>query len=213
MTRDEGVALIQEQMAFRTTLSANIVTYMKLAQKTLERGPTKPWFLISEDTFATTDVDEERLAVPTNFIQEVDQASLRYRPDDWPDSPEVELKKDEYDVLKRNFKHASSGPPKAYALMGEYIRLFPTPDDAYTLRWIIYEDDTVLDANVENKWLREVPLLLLGTAGKLMVGATRDPGAKATFDEWIQVGLKVVHTHDVSREMQNMVMQMGGPAV
>ena len=213
MLRDAGVALIQEQLAFRTTLSSNIVTWMQLAQTTLEKGPTKPWFLVSEDTFTTTVSGEERVSLPLTFLQEVEDATFKYRPSTWPDEPEVDLVKDEYDVLRRNYRGSEAGPPEAYALLGDYFRLFPTPDDAYAVRLIFYEMDDVLSTNIENRWLKEVPLLLLGSAGLMISGSTVTPSAKANFQDWVNTGLKVVHAHDVSREMANRVMQVGGPAV
>ena len=213
MLRDAGVALIKEQLAFKTTLDANIVRYLQLAQTTLERGPTKPWFLISEDTFTSTVADEERISLPLDFLQEVEDGAFRYRPDNWPDDEEVELVKDEYDVLKRNFVDNEAGPPEAYALIGNYFRIFPTPDDVYNIRLIYYKKGVTLDTNVENEWLREIPLLLLGTAGNMMTTPVRDKEAKTTFTDWVNVGLKLLHGHDTSRDMANRVMAVGGPAV
>ena len=119
MTRDEGVALIQEQMSFRTTLSSNIITAMQLAQTQLEIQPTKPWFLVSEDAYVTTTSGEQRIAIPTDFLEEIDEATLRYIPDDVDAGhPERDLVKDDYDILRKNFMDATtgtieSGPPEA----------------------------------------------------------------------------------------------------
>lgn len=213
MLRDEGVAMIQEQMGFRVILATSIINYMKLAQVTLEKGPTKPWFLIGEEEFTTTTADEERVSLPLNFIQEVDSAMLKYRPDEWPDEPEVDLVKEDYDTLRKNFAGVESGPPEAYSLLGNYLRMFPLPDAVYTLRWIYYKPGVVLDTNVENEWLKEVPLLLLGTAGRMMTNASRDKAAYEMFGEWIAAGQKILMAHDVSRDMANRDMQIGGPAV
>lgn len=210
MLRDEGVALIQEQLSFRTTLSSSIIRYMQLAQTTLEKGPTKPWFLVSEDTFTDTVVDEQRISLPVNFLQEVEGAAFKYRPADYPDEPEVELIKEEFDKLSAIYKDIEAGPPEAYALLGRYFQIFPIPDDVYNLRLIFFRADEVLTSNIENGWLREIPLLLLGTAGQMMASPIAQPNAYKVFSEWITAGLKVLHGHDTSRDMANREMQIGG---
>lgn len=212
MTRDEGVALIKQQLQARANSDSSIVSYMQLAQTTLESSPTKPWFLVSEDTFTTTSDGEERVALPTDFLCEVEEATFKYRPDDWPDEEEVDLIKDDYDVLRVNFREEDDGPPQAYALLGQYFRVFPLPDAAYQVRLIYYKQDTVLTTNVENNWLKYAPLLLLGSAGQLMgAGPLRDKDGMTIFDRWISTGLKLLQNQNVDREMRNREMQIGGP--
>ena len=214
MTRDEGVALIKQHLSFRQSLDSEIVTNMKFAQIALESGPTKPWFLVSEDSFATLTVDDERLALPDDFLEETEDAVVKYRPDDWPDEEEVDLVKDQYDVLRKNFACEAPGAPKAYALLGNYFRFFPLPDEAYTIRMIYFKKDTVLTTNVENGWLKHVPLLLLGSAGLLIAGGPiRDKTAYDLFSGWVSAGKALLLSQNVSREMANMQMQIGGPSV
>ena len=216
MLRDAGVAMIKEQLAFRTTLDSSIVTYLQFAQQTLEKAPTKPWFLISEDSFATLTAGEERVALPGDFLQEVEDATFKFRPSDWSvdNDNEVDLIKDEYDVLRKDFRarEVAPGEPQAYALLGSYFRVFPVPDDAYQVRLIYYKKGQLLTTNIENEWLANIPLLLLGSAGQLMANPVRDKTAFDTFGQWIATGLKLLHSQDVSREMANRVMQIGGPS-
>lgn len=215
MTRDEAVAAIQEQLGFRSDLSTNIITNMKLAQVTLEKGPTKPWFLVSEDSYIRTTNAEQRIPIPSNFLQETDQAVLRYIPDTLTDG-EVDLKKDDYDVLRKNFLDTTTGTietgaPEAYALLGNYFRIFPTPDDDYLLRQIYYKTDTVLSTNVENGWLKHVPYLLIGKAGGQIASALRDSAALSTFKSWENEGRLILLSQNVDREFSNRDMQVGGP--
>src|SRR5690349_7714799 len=153
MTRDEGVAMIKQVLGFRTGLDSTIVSNMVYCQTRLEAGITRPQFLVSEDSFTTTTADEPRILLPTDFLAETEQAVLKYRPDTWPDDPEVPLTKDLYDVLFNNYREAENGPPEAYSRLGNYFYIFPTPDDVYTIRMIYYKRDTVLTSNVENGWL------------------------------------------------------------
>lgn len=219
MTRDEAIALMQIQLGFRTDQSANLVTCLQAAQQQLELQPTKPWFLVSTDYTLTTVAETEAVALPTDFLQEIDEQVLRYIPDEDDDadddtSNEVDLVKDSYDVLRANFRDNVFGEPEAYALVGEYFRIFPTPDDEYTLKFIYYKKDTVLSSNVENGWLKWAPYLLMGKAGQLLsAGGLRDTGATQVFMGWEQQGAIALHAQNVAREMGNRDLQVGGPHV
>lgn len=216
MTRDEAVAMIKLQLGYRTTGDADIVTCLKLAQTTLEGAPVKPWFLVSEDAASTTTAGEPRLAVPEDFLEELEEAVLRYIPDTLTDG-EVDLKKDDYDVLRKNFFDPATGttetgPPEAYALVGEYFIIFPTPDDVYTIKQIYLQQDTVLDSNVENQWLKWVPKLIMGEAGKLISGGPlRDQMAFQIFSSWAAEGEALLHRQNISREQAGRNDQIGGP--
>ncbi len=217
MTRDEGVALIQEQLGFRSDLSTNIITNLKFAQSTLERSPVKPWFLITEDAYIRTIAADDRVPVPSDFLQETDQAVLHYVPDTVSEeTPERELIKDDYDTLRINYKDLTTGTtktgsPEAYCLMGEYFRIFPTPDDDYLLRQIYYASDTDLSSNIENQWMKYFPLLLIGKAGKQIASALRDGGALQTFSAWEQEGMSIMLAQTQDRDLANKVLQVGGP--
>lgn len=211
MTRDECVSMIQEQLGFRTNLATNIVSYMKLAQITLEQGPTLPWFLISEQNYITTVANEQRLVLPTDFIREIDEARFVYIPDSAEDdtSP-VDLVKDDYDDLATQYKDAMAGPPEAYALIGKYFRIFPTPDDLYTIKMIYYKKDDTLDTNIENLWLANVPKLFMGLAGKDIATPLRDTEAYKTFSSWESEGRLLLLNFTEARMHANRVYQQGG---
>ncbi len=219
MTRDEGVALIKQQLAFRTTLDDAIVTQMKFAQTTLEAMPTKPWFLVSDWETLTTVVDTEDVALPTDFLLEVEEAHLYYRPSDWPTHSDRKLVKDDYDDLKAAFTSLDEEQdttetdftPRAYALIGNNLAIFPTPDDAYTLRWKYYQKQTVLTTDVENNWLKYVPMLLLGHTLKLISkGPIRDVVAPSIADEWIAMGMEELRRWEEMRKSANREDQIGG---
>lgn len=213
MTRDEAVSMIKRQLGFRSNQDANIVTCLKLAQTQLELQPIKPWFLVSEDSYKRTTTDEERLVLPTDFLEEVEDAVFKYVPDDATTlASEIDLVKDDYDVLRKNFHDTEAGAPQAYCLMGQYFRIFPVPDASYMIRMIYYKKDTVLDSNVENGWLKNVPMLLMGKAGQIISeGPLRDTQATAVFKSWEVQGTLALNGRNVSRDMANRRLQMGGP--
>lgn len=212
MTRDEAVAMIKMQLGFRQNQDANIVLCMKLAQTQLEARPTKPWFLLGEDSYKRTTADEDRLVLPTDFLQEVDDGTLYYVPDDADGTEDhVLLVKDEYDVLKKEYAETEPGAPEAYAIIGSYFRLFPTPDDDYLIRMLYFKKDTVLDTNVENGWLKYAPMLMMGKAGQLIAGGPlRDADALKVFQSWEAEGGLTLAGQEVARSVTNRRLQMGG---
>jgi hypothetical protein len=212
MTRDEAVQMVHTILGFRSDQTTNIINFMKLAQSQLELEPGKPWFLVSENLDTQTSPDEQRLGVPENMLEEYDDAALFWIPADGDDEgKEIELRKDEYDVLVRNYKDSDPGEPEAYALRGEYFVLFPTPDDAYDIRIIIYAEDDVLTSNIENKWLKYAPLLVMGKAGQYLAPGLRDQVALTTFKDWEQQGRSALYRAQDARELANRELQMGGP--
>jgi len=212
MLRDAAVALIQEQLGFRSDLELNIITHLQLAQLQLEKAPTKPWFLFSADVTLTTVADTESVAIPTDFISESDMCVLRYVPADSDGiEDEVDLRKDIYAVLRKTFREVESGPPQAYAVVGEFFRFFPLPDDAYSVHLIHYKKDALLTTNIENQWLEHAPKLLMGVAGKELAAALRDSAAMATFQRWENEDRLLTFSETISKEMAGFDMQVGGP--
>ena len=135
MTRDEGVAIIKQQLAFKTTLDSEIVTLMQLAQTTLERSPPRPWFLESPSTALVSVAEEELIELPSGFICEMDEHPLFYIDDE---GIRHALPKDDYATLARTFKETEADEPRAYALLNENIAIFPTPDAVYNFSWRFY---------------------------------------------------------------------------
>ena len=218
MTRDEGVAIIQQQLGFRSDLSTVIVTNMKLAQTQLEAGPTKPWFLIKERLTKRTTTDEQRVAVPEDMLYLVPQAAIQYVPDDDQDGAILTLVKGDMDNLLTQYVDPAlatgellTGTPEAYAQQGSYFWIFPVPDDQYLLRIGIFEPDDLLTSNVENGWLKWSPYTLLGKAGGLVASALRDKEAKAIFTAMEQEGRVALYNLDVAREEADRDHQVGGP--
>lgn len=205
---------MQIQLGFRSDQSANIILHLKLAQTMLEKSPTKPWFLIAaEDTFTTT-IAQQKLTIPTDFLQEADAGVFRYVPDDADGlDDEVDLVKGDYDVLRANFRIVAPGKPQAYALFGGYFYIFPAPDAVYTLHMIRYGQDTVLSTNIENNWLKYSPKLLMGSAGKEIAAALRDSNAMEIFNRWEAEDRILTFSSEVARDSANADMQVGGPHV
>jgi hypothetical protein len=211
MTRDEAVAIVHQQLGFRSDQANNIVTYMQLAQQTLEKGRTLPWWLRSERSYIYTTANEQRVPIPSDFLREEEGNQLTYIPAATAENTDyVPLDKDFADHLEARYL-TLTGPPEAYALDGVYFRIFPTPDDAYQIRMVYAKRDTILTSNIENLWLKHLPYLLIGVAGGMMATSLRDKEAQATFRGWAQEGLGLMYAENDAREHTNMDYQIGGP--
>lgn len=209
MTRNEAVAFIKQVLGYRTSGDDQIVTNLQQQQIKLELSPTKPWFLLSELSIRPTVAEETRLPIPTDFLQEYEEGCLFYLDED---EELVKLKKDEYDVLQLNYKEEEPGPPQAYALTGGYFRLFPTPDDIYTIKMLYYKKAATLASGTgTNEWLTHVPELLCAKAGIIMAMSLRDYEAKKLFSEMVAENMMLLENQNEARKHDNFDMQIGGP--
>jgi len=182
MTRDEAVARIKRRLSNRTdsALDTTIVDELQFAQEQMEHDLrlSPPWFLLEELSDASTTALEERLPLPSDFLQEYEQGTL-WLVDTALEDPFVDLPKGFYQGLKH--KYPGTGQPKAYSLDGKYFRLHPTPDAVYTMRMLYYKKDAVLDTDIENEWLQEAPGVLWGRAGLGMAEMLHDDRATTYF--------------------------------
>ncbi len=184
MFRDVARARIQQTLGFRSDKETEIIAALQDAQVMLERGATLPWFLQSEVASIVTVDGEERVPLPTDFLREWEDDPLWYfvAGSGGDDDTWTELAKDDLALLRS--KYPGEGAPVAYALDVKYFRIFPTPDDAYTLKMIYFKKDAVLTTNVENQWLTYFPYLVIGEAGILLSAGLRDANALAIFQKW-----------------------------
>lgn len=218
MTRDDAVTRIQRILGFTTSFTTEIIDALKDAQVDLETGVQYPqgigtflpWFLIPELSYIDTVADEERVPLPSDYIQEAEISAL-WIFDSTATDPEDEythLAKGDLDALR--VLYPGTGQPRAYALVGQYYRLKPTPDDVYRLKHIYYAKDAVLSSNIENNWLKYAPTLMIGTAGRKIAAARRDQAAVAEFQRMELEGRTRLFAADEGRKHENMAYVMGG---
>ena len=211
MTRDEAVARIQRQLGQRTDKLTDIQDELKNAQTFYERWTTLPWFLIDELHRIQTSDGEERIPVPEDFLREYEKGTLWYWNGDATSADAVwtNLVKEDVDYLRDTLY--STGAPQAYSIGGDYFRIFPTPDDTYWLKMVYYKQDTVLDDNVENDWLKWQPDLLTGYAGRMIANSLYNDRARAYFTEMETSAREIMVKHSEAREHENRRYIMGGP--
>lgn len=174
MLRDIAVARVKMILGFRTDQDANIVQAMQEVQEELEKEPSLPTFLkkIYVAPFQTS-IGVRTVDAPADFIREDEDDQL------FIDSLDTILVKDQMGELR--LRYPDSGPPVKYALVDRKFYFFPLPDAVYALTGTYFAEDAVLTTNIENKWLANVPDLIIGMAGMIMAASLRDQAALQLF--------------------------------
>ena len=215
MTRDDAVELILARLGQRqndAALQAAAVLEMNLAQKQLERGAFKPWFLLSELRDVVTEAGEERIALPTDYLQESENGAL------WlvQNGVRAELRKTDYDLGLQQYP--LPGVPKKYSLNGRYLRLHPTPDDIYSLQsqFFVSQPQITVAYNATthgtdtNAWLTYAEDWLIAETGKALAATyTRDTELAAIFGGMAAEARTRIMTETVAREEVNYQRSMG----
>jgi hypothetical protein len=213
MTRDEAVTMVKQGLGFVTNRDTTIVSNMQFQQTQLELLPTKPWFLITTPQDLATVASQDYVALPTDYLQDYDEGGLFYY--DSTAEPGYEytgLEKEDYDLLRENYYGVVPGIPEAYAIVGDRMYLFPTPDAVYALKYIYFKKADLLATNVENEWLQHIPGLLIGKTGAQMAAGLRDFEAIKMFDRMTQEAMMILESQNEARMHAGKEMQMGGPA-
>lgn len=211
MTRDEAVEFIKEICGYRQTGDTTIIKMLERAQNELQRGPTFPWFLLSERAMILTTADDERIPLPTDFLGEYEDDGIWLRVDEDDPEQDILLEKDDADLLRQLYTN-TSGQPVAYSKDGTYFRLYPIPDGEYQLRMMYYQRaESLLSGNIENEWLKYSPNSVIGKAGYWYASTLRDAEAKMTFKEMETEARLVLEVENESRKHNNRRYQVGGP--
>ncbi len=209
MLRDRAVSRIQQALGFRDDKKAEIVDALQDAQEFLEEAAMLPFFLRTEVASITTIIGEERVEVPDDFIREWDEDALWYFDGTAPAADQwVNLVKEELEILRKD--QPGDGAPVAYSLDNRYFRIFPTPDEIFTLKSIYYKHDAILTTNIENLWLDHAPFLLIGMAGTQLAVGFRDSDAITLFAKWEAEGKTALLASSIARDLNNRKLQMGG---
>lgn len=224
MTRDDAVVEIQNLLGFTTILQEPIQRELFHAQNRLENGPIRPWFLKEDRTYTFTIPGESRVLLPVDaleFLDEDEDSALWYAPDSG--TQDREIVKDDLDFLVKNQANFAGvdedsdvipqGIPQFYALSGNYFRLFPTPDLAYKIRMVYFKKDTPLNSNIENKWMKYAPWLVIGEAGSVLSVSARDKVAQAEFTRLRTTGAITLNTQTEARLHANRNYVMGDGAL
>jgi hypothetical protein len=172
MIRDSAVDLLMGRLGKRQNAftQQDIINEMVYVQDTLLEGDATPfWFLLTEAAETTTIPDEERITLPTDFLQEWEEGALYIV----VDGEDCAMVKDDWDTIKNRV--TGSGQPEYYALAGDYFLVRKIPDAVYTVKMRYYGRQASLagtygsavdtDGNIENNWLKWASDLLIAETG------------------------------------------------
>lgn len=211
MTRDEMIILLQERLGARADLNAAIILETVYTQSFLLEGTGAfiPWFLESVmSTVGTTVAATETIALPTDFLGEIEDQHAWYYDAANTDNPYQELPKGAYDNLLQ--KYPITGIPKAYSIIGDYMAIHPVPDAAYIIKWRYYARATSLTTNVENSWLKHAADLVLAEVGYIMADKYLQNSNLATrFQTDIVTARQRLYVKHEARRHANRLYGMG----
>lgn len=216
MNRGEAVSEIQRVLGYRSDKATEAALLLNYQQQECERQPDLPWFLREENTAMVSVAGDPRLPLPTGFLKEWQEDPLAVQTLNasgltiWKT-----LAKDTPSYLRETTQETGDlgfGFPLGYNRDAVSFILFPTPDDIYTFRMIYYKADVVLAVDAdENKWLINLPYLLIGRAGLRIAGAVRDQSASQTFGLMIQESMAKINNWNTELEEAGARRIVGGP--
>jgi hypothetical protein len=206
MLRDAAVGLIAQRLGNRSDLTARIILEMQLVQAdTLERHHWLPWFLETEFNDAVAGYGDPRISMPPEFLQEIEDETLWMRnrsETEWQPLDRVAS-----DQATKNT--TTTGRPEAYTISGEYLVLLPYAlDQDYLLSWRYYGAATVLDTNIENKWLKYAPKLLIAATCYALAEHVERRELKPEFQADITAAWDTLYRLHTAREEANRTRKM-----
>lgn len=205
MTTDEMISQLGSLLGDISTLDAQILTELRLAQTQAERGPLLPWFLLKE-AYTLTSAGSGVIEIPDDFLREAEDGGFAVI----LDGKFENLCKYGLDDLREEYEGEASGRPEYYALLGTEFWVFPLPDAEYRIQMHYYKKDTQLAVGDSgNLWSTYYPDLLIGLAGQNLCLHQRTLDIKPRFDEMVMVARQQLVVDNTAREMQNMEMSFG----
>lgn len=177
------------------------------ARDRLEKAPVLPDFLLTELSSTEVTVGESRVGKPSDFL------ALWERGEVWYEDPTtlklIPIKRGIAEELIPKYSGVANGKPKEYAIAGDYIRLFPSPDVLFNLKMIYYQSSGAFDYITPgtNRWSANYPDLLIAEAGIYMARVLGSPGGDNFFTAMQQREAARLTRHEVSLESGNYVAE------
>lgn len=191
-----------------TVIDDTLKAEMNAKQYEMEQEDFMPWFLLTESATAQSLLEDERLPVPQDFIQEWEEGCLAYKLP--TEAKYSHLDKDDYDYL-RHLYECADGRPRGYALAGEYFLLVPRPIIAYDWRMRYYAHQPLnVNPDDENMWLKHAANWLVAETGLVVANNYLNNATAAQgFDAWRQEAKSRIEKFNVAREEANRERMMG----
>lgn len=208
MDRDTAVARVKMHLGFKKNLDADIIQAMIEMQDQLENDPELPDFLRIPYSALATVANTKTLNVPSDFIREYDGDQLSVTNADGDESNVV--KDIEGNMRLRWPITDDPGVPRNYCIVNRVFRFYPTPDAVYTLKGTYYAKDTVLNTNIENKWLNYLPEILIARSALVLASGLRDKDALTLMQAMNSAATAKLHMMTTASDMAGMRPIIGG---
>lgn len=216
MLRDAAVAQVKQGLGFKKNLDGEIVLAFQQLQADLETSSELPFFLRKKYDPGFVTVPSQRfLAVPTDFIREWDDDPLSIIYTDGNETFTQELYKDSPAFLKLRWPQETlpltdTSVPKGYARINDTFYFYPLPSAAYGFDGSYYAKAAVLDTNIENVWLKELPYILIARAGLQLAQGLRDQAALASFGAMNDIFTAKLHLMTTADDQAGAKPVIGG---
>lgn len=217
MLRDAAVARVKQGLGFKKNLDAEIVIAFQELQADLETSSELPFFLRKKyaASFATV-ASTRTVNAPTDFIREWDDDPLSIIYTDGTNTSYTqELIKDSPAFLKLRWPQetlplTSLSVPKGYARINDTFYFYPLPSQVFTFDGSYYAKDDLLTTNIENKWLKELPYILIARAGLQLAQGLHDDKALTTFGAMNDIFTAKLHLMTTADDQAGAKPVIGG---
>jgi hypothetical protein len=189
-----------------------VIELQNVQRDRLENSDFKPWFILSDLEYTDTTVADQRVALPTYFLEEYEEGSLLYRPD--TTQPWTPLAKGELDVTQqwRRLTGVPPGVSRAYSLVGLYFMLEVPPLTSYQLAMRYYKQEPIINdpynipgAITTNKWMTYAQEWIICELGALVAAYhLRDQDAAKSFRSDADLAKQRLYVQHVARTEANM---------
>lgn len=213
MTGERFLDLLMGRLGGRTeaTFRATCLLEAQQAQETVLEGDAfLPWFLIKQDPNLALAVATREVAIPADFIREVEDDDALVVVDG--EGIEHELEKKSLEELRGHWTpEATASVPKNYTLVGGNFLVFPLPEEALQVKARYFARQTLInDDAVETTWLKYASDWLLAQTGYTMASFhVRDDEKAIEFLQAISIARTRIIGENTAREEANRSRTMG----
>lgn len=210
MNLSSALTEIKRGLGYRTTLDTSIVGALNSVQRGLEQGVSLPDFLLVFDAAISVTADDENITLPTGFLRMHDKYDMYYVDDEG--GRNYLPRRDEQEARESYASATDPTYPRVWVRRSstEGI-LIPTPSisDSYFLTYYMAEPVLSIGSVTENKWLDNLPDIMIGGAGLQVTTAIGYKEGIDYFKQYLARGEKSRMGGIVENELQGRGLIMG----
>jgi hypothetical protein len=210
MNLTEALAEVKRGLGYRTTLDTSIVGAINSVQRALEKGVSLPDFLLAFDQPITVTANTEAITLPTGFIRMSDKYDMYYIDSDG--ARQYLPRKEEQEARVAYSGVSDPTFPRVWVRRSDTSGiLVPSPSSSGTYYFTFYKAEPILSVGgtISNKWLDNLPDILIGTAGLQVTTGIGYKEGIDYFKQYLARGEKSRMGGIVESELQGRGIVMG----